>query len=73
MLQIFRLNTLIFFILLIVIVSIFFDLIRKGKIGLPYQRMKDDNKLNKKEESGYLFLNGSYFMKYPYVDSYPQY
>ncbi len=73
MLQIFRLNNLIFFILLIVIVSILFELIRRGKIGLPYQRMKDDNKGNNKEENGYLFLNGSYFIKPPYVDSYPQY
>lgn len=27
----------------------------------------------KSQESGYLFLDGSYFIKYPFVDSYPQY
>jgi hypothetical protein len=27
----------------------------------------------KKQESGYLFLDGSYFINSPYVDSYPQY
>ncbi len=27
----------------------------------------------KRQESGYLFLDGSYFINYPYVDSYPQY
>lgn len=28
---------------------------------------------NKNAESSYLFLNGSYFINEPYVDSYPQY
>jgi hypothetical protein len=27
----------------------------------------------KHQESGYLFLDGSYFINSPYVDSYPQY
>ena len=48
-------------------IAIYFDMIRKGKIKAPYAQKK------KSEESGYLFLDGSYFMKYPYVDSYPQY
>ena len=28
---------------------------------------------NKNTESNYLFLDGSYFINNPYVDSYPQY
>ncbi len=55
------------FIVLMVGIAFYFDMIRKGKIAAPYSQKK------KSEESGYLFLDGSYFMKYPYVDSYPQY
>jgi len=58
------------FIVFMVGIAIYFDMIRKGKIAAPYSQKK---KGEKNEESGYLFLDGSYFMKYPYVDSYPQY
>ena len=57
--------------ILMVIIAIYFDMIRKGKVKAQWWRNYQTNK--KSEESGYLFLDGSYFMKYPYVDSYPQY
>jgi hypothetical protein len=45
---------------------IFWSMVVVGLIALYIMKKK-------KQESGYLFLDGSYFINSPYVDSYPQY
>jgi hypothetical protein len=45
---------------------IFWSMVVVGLIALYMMKKK-------KQESGYLFLDGSYFINSPYVDSYPQY
>jgi hypothetical protein len=47
---------------------IFWSMVVVGLIALYIM-----NERKKKQESGYLFLDGSYFINSPYVDSYPQY
>lgn len=58
--KIFKLNVTITSLFWIMVLGIFVAYIIK-------QKRKED------AESGYLFLDGSYFIDHPYVDSYPQY